>query len=528
MVLVAGTVVGCGGAAGNAARPKDFQGAEALGKKRDCSSTPSLERTLTVDLESDQRTDVEAALSGGLAVVSYDCKSFRVLNNCRLADAGYAYVGVSRKEETVQLTSTDDVSATLPLSVGKFGGEVHSGRALDLALVTVGRRSTTVSRVAPSQLEGDCEGATHFVSRAFIGAFAMKTGSVGNAAAAADVFGVGSASGKSTSERKASAIDGSLEACRAGDSKGAEPPKECEVPVRLELTPFTKQATAAATKPPEGRPLPPPVDAPACEAGYHDVNGICTQSASLAFLCDPKNRAECEAQCSKGSAGSCFNAGTHIVEHAENRPEAWEKANAEARPFFEKGCSAGHVEACGALARVSFPLALSPKNLDVARKVIAQAKTACDAGSVVACGDLGHWLAWNGGDDAVDTALVDDQASLRASERACALGGYLECATAAEAYSSKTFGLKKLNVHDPKRAVELWNAGCVGGAAFVCTLLTEWLATGKDGVVKDVPRAVRAGERACGLDPELCATVAPLLERAGRKDVADRLRSQGK
>lgn len=521
VMVGAAITAGCGGAVGNAVRPKDFAASEAVKGVADCGTNPKAERPLTVDLDSDQRADVEVAVAAGLVVVAYDCRSFRVLSNCQLPDAKYSYAGVSRKEELVQLVSTDDVSATLPINASKFSAEVHSGRALDLALITVGRRSTTVSKLSTQELSGDCEGATHFVSRASIGAFAMKTGSAGKAAAAADVFGIGSAAGASASERSATTLDGSLDACRTGSAKNPEPPEECEVPVRLELVPLAKAVTRTDKS---DRPLPPPPEASTCPPGFRSAGGVCSEDAAVAYLCDPEKFAECETQCGRGNEGSCFNAGAYLLAHAENRPEAWEKAYLEAKPFFEKGCGSGHVEACGSLARVRFPLAVTKTNLAEAREAIALAKTACEGGSVVACSDLGHWLAWNGGDDAVDTALVDDRGSLEYAERACALGSYAECATAADYRKEKTFGLKKISAYDPVRAVELWSAGCAGGDAFVCALLTEWVSSGKSGVKKDLPHAARAAERSCQLDPELCPMVASLLERAGDNASAEKLR----
>lgn len=55
------------------------------------------------------------------------------------------------------------MAVNLPLSSGKLGTEVQSGRSIDLALVLVGRRSTLVGGVERKTLTGNCEGATHFV-----------------------------------------------------------------------------------------------------------------------------------------------------------------------------------------------------------------------------------------------------------------------------------------------------------------------------------------------------------------------------
>ena len=84
-------------------------------------------------------------MKGGLAVVSYDCKSLKVLNGCKV-EGTYEFAGVSRKEQVVQMTSADELAANLPLSVAKLSAEMQRGKSIDLAIVMVGKRSATRSR----------------------------------------------------------------------------------------------------------------------------------------------------------------------------------------------------------------------------------------------------------------------------------------------------------------------------------------------------------------------------------------------
>src|SRR6185436_9885133 len=124
--------------------------------------------------------------------------------------------------------------------------EMESGRSIDLALALVGLRSTTISKVDRTELSGSCEGATHFMQTASVGAFSMATGSVGKVAAAAELFSVG-AKASSESSRKAVTSDGSLKDCMSSDPDADAPPKQCRAPISVQLLPI-QTAPAAPTK----------------------------------------------------------------------------------------------------------------------------------------------------------------------------------------------------------------------------------------------------------------------------------------
>jgi hypothetical protein len=130
---------------------------------------------LIVDWPSDDRTDLEIAMRDGLVVASYDCDSFRVLEACRVR-GGYEFAGVSRKEDVRQFSGADELHANFPVGAAKLAAGLEREASLDLALVTIGKHRTSAWRIARAELEGDCADATHFVSSAIVGAFAMRTG----------------------------------------------------------------------------------------------------------------------------------------------------------------------------------------------------------------------------------------------------------------------------------------------------------------------------------------------------------------
>ncbi len=489
---LAALLASCGGHAGDMVRPKDFVARDAVGAAApSCEGAPRLARPLIVDLDADARVDLEAAMKKGIVVVAYDCKSLRVLPACKFEAAGYEYAGVSRKEQVVQMKDQDELSVNLPLASHKFGGAVQAGRSLDLALVLVGRRSTTVGKVAREELAGGCEGATHFVQTASVGAFSMATGSSGKAMAVAELFKVG-ASASSESSRQAASRDGSLEACRSSDPDAATPPAECRTPIRIGLMPVV----AAAEAPPEADAAPPaPTAAPdgggktakkeakpeanPCRPGYHFADGICTRSAEGAHLCDPKDIEECKAQCEKGHGGSCFNYATSM------RP-SWRE------PYYKKACDGGVAEACYEYALVT----ASDDRLAYARK-------GCAMGSGGACSVVGYSLRGK-----------EEEAATRGFLRGCALGDGDGCNEAAKR-TIRGEGVER----DIPKGLDLLSRGCDAGLAGVCAEYAEVMSSNRDrSVGVDLPRALTAARRACEGDAQYCSKAGELAFSAGKDE----------
>jgi hypothetical protein len=267
----------CKKTVGDAVRPDDHTAAAATGAELTCEGTPGRIKPLVVDWSPDDRVDLEAAMQGSVVVVKYECPGIEILPGCTV-DGSYAYAGVSRKEQVVQMTNMDDIRANIPMSQGTVGGEIQSGRAIDLATVLVGRRSTTVNYLTEGTLKGQCEGATHFVRSASLGAFSMGTGSVGKAAVVGEMFGVG-ASASSTSERQTLNTDGSLEACRGSEPGSGEPPSECQAPVRIELMPIAEGDLADGNKEALEATKKAAAENP-CLPGYVFADGMCTRPSA--------------------------------------------------------------------------------------------------------------------------------------------------------------------------------------------------------------------------------------------------------
>ncbi len=278
--------LGCGssGKVGDKLRPQDVTAKDALKEEsviKACKPAPG--EPLVVDLRSSERSDFEVAMQDGVAVVSYNCKELKLLKSCSVKGATYVFNGVSRKEDVVQMQSKDEVEANIPISGAKLSADLKAGSTLELALITVGKKRTPLKKVHSADLDGDCDGATHVIRGAYVGAFAMGTGTSGQASAVAEMFGVGGG-GSSASTRKATAKDGDLMACRKAEPSASAPPPECQAITRLDLIPIRLGENPA-------RVPPPPQEEPTSGLGDEPVPPPPSDSSSLSASSSSSTRA---------------------------------------------------------------------------------------------------------------------------------------------------------------------------------------------------------------------------------------------
>jgi len=513
--------VGCGGAAGEVVRPQDFTGNQALNAPAPvCSGAPSLAKPYVVDLDSEQRTDLEARLSKDVVIVAYDCKSLRVLDRCHVSKVGYEYAGVQRKEDVVQLKNRGEASANLPFSGGKLGAAIENGRALDLATVLVGKRSTVLSKPARSDLQGECDGATHFVASATIGAFSLATGSVGKVSTAAEVFGVG-ASAKSDSSRDVARHDGSLDACKASKADATSPPDQCGGPLRIELRPFEAAPVAIAKKKDDkaGTKDDRKEDAKGienpCPAGLVLSKGVCvTETADAPHLCNPNDLKECRAQCEKGSAESCYNV-------AERLPDT--ASDAERASFYKKACDLDFGDGCAWFSLYGRPKKEGPATEAGWVAARAAAEKGCkELGSSQSCELLGDIYDYSL--DGVPS-FRNETASTLAYEWGCRLGSAMSCSSAAASYR-RGDGVRV----DITKSLSLLQRSCEGGVTDNCADLADVLHDGTDGVPKDEARAFEIGSLTCrrtgGTSGCLTAAEAGMAIKKSDAEVFELLKSE--
>src|SRR5690242_203497 len=96
-------IEGCGtGSGGEAVRPEAPKASAVLGEKK-CTDAKAPGEPLVVDWTGEERANLEIAMRSGVALVSYDCNTIRLLD-C-VAQGDYRFFGVSAKEQVISLSN---------------------------------------------------------------------------------------------------------------------------------------------------------------------------------------------------------------------------------------------------------------------------------------------------------------------------------------------------------------------------------------------------------------------------------------
>ncbi len=135
-----------------------------------CSINASQARPLIVEWPSADRLELESKARQGLIAVRSSGCDIEPLYNCVLP-AKYAYVGGTPKEDELDIDNQDDLYANLPVGAAKLEGRLeHSGKLI-VKMSMIGRYESQRASVRADELQGDCVGATHFISGVTLGAF---------------------------------------------------------------------------------------------------------------------------------------------------------------------------------------------------------------------------------------------------------------------------------------------------------------------------------------------------------------------
>lgn len=539
MALAALLLLGCSpGVLGEAVAPKATTAAEAIGDDElalTCRGVPEYGAPLIVDWSAQQRLDLEYRMNQAVAVVAYTCERFEVLDRCSVA-GNYRFAGVSRKEDVVKLESRDELGVNLPLSGASLAASLERGSSIDLGLVLIGKKATTVRAVARPMLVGHCEGATHFVQAATVGAFAMDRGTVGKTRAAAEIFSA-SASGSSNHESQQQSRDGDLQACRKATPEAEAAPGQCQAALRLDLVPIVAELPPQAERPAPAKTAPPLDDRNRCPEGMVRQGQKCAPPGPREGLlaCAEGILTDCERTCRAGDMPGCVR-----LADAYANGDGLPRDVARAISLYDRACSEDDLMACTKSGRLKAtcrkrqaeePRAcLDPIDFRGAAKDLAKA---CDSGLGAACIDLGF-----GADEVRE---FDGRPAHHFLERGCDLGVGVGCFLASFMYLKGEGGVAK----DSERGTELVRASCDGGDDFSCTMLDgilagdedmgterkprellelrrrrcrqghkhachlagELLVRGKDGIQRNPTEALRHFERACALPgphPDSC------------------------
>lgn len=438
---------------------------------------------LIVDWEPEARADMEVQMRDGVTVVAYAQEGLRLLKDCSVPGT-YGFVQVSLKQQVIRLESADEVRANLPTSAAtmlRVHGDVGRKRGIEIAMMIVGKFRTTRHRVTFPMLQGSCNGATHFVRGATVGAFAMRTNSEGWARSATEVFGA-KVAGAAEGERAVENRDGDPSAC--GEKSENALLGGCGALLRLELVPLSyegKTDVGSTTDDPAAVALGSP-----CPKDFVKVGDKCSRPASNAsYTCSPENLTDCYRQCDAGDARSCVIAG--IRQRDENGQGA--DNTASTKDLFERACRADDSLGCTLLGD------MYRFGSGVTRDVLqagAFYTRACEDGVPAACRQLATMYYYGDGltQDLARAVDLYARGCDAGDERACSLLGDLHMTSSGD-------------FHQPVRAVSLFQRACQGEDIAGCIAQVRAIEFGI-GTERDVPEAIFRKHRLCDKHSALC------------------------
>lgn len=216
----------CAGPTGGVAPPAPPPDLPVRGKR----SEP-----LIVDWPSTARGQIEARLRRGVVAAHLDEKTLEVLPDCRAA-TGYDYVKVAPKKDVVVIKTEDDLQASLPVFAVNLKATLKRAGELSVDMTIVGRLESSKLNMGIDDMSGRCQGATHFISGATIGAFEFSAGSSGAVTGGVIVGGTGIGTSAARSKHLLMR-DGDRERC-ADATVGDAPPPACAALIGLELSPL--------------------------------------------------------------------------------------------------------------------------------------------------------------------------------------------------------------------------------------------------------------------------------------------------
>ncbi|MCC6557887.1 MAG: sel1 repeat family protein [Polyangiaceae bacterium] len=510
--LAGALAAGCGGAQGEAPRTQ-WDAAAGVGCAIDGAASP-----FVLSFSTTLQHDLPDALKRGLVIVSYDCRGVRLLPACH-APGQYSMIGVPVRHATVTLATPLDVQINAP---GEPGHEPPPA-PVSFSFAVGGQLVAARAGVERGDLEGACDGATHFVH-------SVDLGVVGPPPLPPPT-------------------------CFSEELVSVAEIKRCgSTALRLHLRPLGPAPTWDASR------AAPSI---ACPGGTVRAGARCAlPSAAPRHLCRGADAAECADQCRRGDPASCAALGWmrlqgqggpadpaeafDLLRRACDAGEVKACANAgfalgkiEPRPpglaavplyslactrgdgdaclvlglaldgpgaapaerevaaeIFLRGCEAGSADACAQAAVKLQQGVAGPPDLPLVRVLFERA---CDAGHRPACADLGGML-WSGVGGPRDGAR-----GRRLLEVGCGAGFAPSCT-----HLGLMFQEGEVVEQDFGRAAALLDKGCAGAVAIACRARARMRELAL-GAGRDLPGAARDYDRGCALgDLASCNEIARL------------------
>ena len=180
LFCAAGAILGCGAGLDTSTTGKGGDSFEVI------SAGP---QPWLIEWNGEMRQDMSIRLNRGVVLVRYDEEAgeLKLLPaHCRVDGAYLKGIGETRPRQTEEIASSKDVHAALGIKIAQAEAGFEKGETWKLDYTVADVRAADRA-VALAEVPGGCEGATHYVSQAFFGAYTLDTGSEVDAGVSAGV-----------------------------------------------------------------------------------------------------------------------------------------------------------------------------------------------------------------------------------------------------------------------------------------------------------------------------------------------------
>jgi hypothetical protein len=201
-----------------------------------CGGVGQMVRPLIIEWPATDRASLESRLRRGLVVVRYEGCLVEVLRECAAPEGAYDYLGITRKSDQITIRTTDELYVNMPLTAVTLEAKLATAGELNVSMALVGNYETHRARFNISELQGRCEGATHVIAAAQVGAFEFYTGAAAEIGTEVEVEKIAGVGARSSASREILNHDGNKDACLGSTPSDTTPPAECGALLRLELS----------------------------------------------------------------------------------------------------------------------------------------------------------------------------------------------------------------------------------------------------------------------------------------------------
>lgn len=183
-----------------------------------------------VHWDNTKKAALESRINQGVTIVRIEDETFEVLSQCEVAPTrkfdSYDYHRITLKKERVTARNDAELEANFPLGPADLSTRLEEAGELSVDMVVVGTWETPGPIKKMDSLEGDCEGATHVITGARVGAYRFYEGVRSAGSGNGDTWlgeGGGSVSGGETVLK----ADGDESSCGEYSRWSSSPPRGC-------------------------------------------------------------------------------------------------------------------------------------------------------------------------------------------------------------------------------------------------------------------------------------------------------------